>query len=392
MNNIAGTTKTTKRRSKIETSRSSAGPAGTAGLALLVVLVLLAASCGFGAEEAVQAANAGAPETTLKSSLPLEPAPAPVATPEPVAEIDPIAANRPAIAPFSLSSGPITVTATICEVPDYEMAYDSEADGFATAGDRLFVGSEAGVIGFSVALSSGCVLSPDTSLGEGGFLTTEPDYDSLSGNASGRLVAGGIFGALVFDTNNGTFFECEASGRPALSADGATLLAHWPGSEEVDSYTLSDGSCSAGDPVRFGTQFVSTIAMAQNEVLVGASDGDGLDYLASFAGPTGSESTAAQWQVGSREPGDPAWIASVLGISPCGQYTCLTEWFGSLLVVDSAGTLLAAFDIEDELGVDSLGPLGVGLDGSVYLMANSSVETDDGNYTYYHWIVRLEVN
>ncbi len=296
---------------------------------------------------------------------------------------------RPVIAPELMAAGPIQFNPVVCEITGFDLVGFSSQGDMATAGDRVFFAGSHGLVALTPDATSvpggPCSLSADESMGPGGIMSEDDDYDRLSGNSEGRLLASGIFGTFVYDTHLNQRFECDdMSGNVAISSDGSTGYAYWVG-EEVERWTLTDSICNPIDVVTYGGfDSVSSVFSLGEALFVSGRDTDGTNTLTAYQGD------APAWTLGSDDPSDPDWWANVEGVAPCGGNLCVTEWFGTFNVVDPSGQIVAQFDGDSAMGTWSITSLGVGSDGSLYLLAGDSVEHEFDGTTYFNWIIRLD--
>ncbi len=355
-------------------------------LALCAATSLVAAACGGGSNEPDAAP---APETTAAPTTEAPPTTAaPTTTGAPVTEppvTEPPAPVRPVLDPQVMNAGPISVTPVVCEM-DIDFTSGRASEGLAVAGERIVVGSSLGVYAFQASDGPDCVLTTDTDMVAGGLLIDDDSHQSVSGTANGRLLATGLFDSVVFDTNEGFSYDCDLGGRAEISPGGDLAYGHWPGRETIEVWSLDASVCSQGEDVDVGTQFVGTIDAQDNGlVYVGAADGDGLDYVAAF--DTGFQQ---QWQAGSNESGALDSWASVLDVTACGPYTCLLEWFGTLVILDEAGEVIGVLDIDEALGTRSADQLVAFDDDTLYVLASNSDTDVNDESVYFDYVIRLD--
>lgn len=367
-------------------------------IALLGASVLCMAACGSGSESTGELSSEAVAETTTSAAAAAQ-APDTQADEEPSEEAgedepandegepaDTSAATRPAMTLTTLTAGPITVTPTECRVDGAALEGPSGAESMAFAGERLFIANDAGVLAFSVS-GPDCLLTLDTAMGSNGVMTEDDNLDSLSGNANGRLVASGVLGSMVYDTNEGFSYECDMTGYPSLSPDGATALSNFPGRDALEQWSLTDTNCDQTGEVTFdGMPDVKFAAYDGDGFLVGGSNAEEIVVVSRFQGG------AAQWTAGSDDIGADDWWGWVHGMAPCGNFTCMIDTnTNALALIGADGTVAAAFEFEDLVGLRGwIEPIVVGPDGAVYVLHDEAVDVDE-NRTYFASVVRLDV-
>lgn len=296
--------------------------------------------------------------------------------------------ERPVLTMTPQSAGPITVTPSLCAFEGYDLAGPRSADSFAFAGDRAFIAHE-GVRAFTVTGEEDCVLALDTSLGDAGVLSDNDQLSSLSGAPTGRLVASGVLGSTVFDTDAGLSYDCGSmTGTVAVSADGAEALMNFPGREAVERWELTDTICNEVGSLTFAeVPVVRFLAFEGDALLVGGTDVDETTTGARFEGGS------LQWQVGNPEIGAPDWFGWVHGMAPCGPFTCLIDTnTDKIAVIDGSAGVVAAFNFSDLVGARGwIEPILLGPDGASYVLLNQAVDDDEGERTNFGSVIRLEV-
>ncbi|MGH1503525.1 MAG: hypothetical protein ACRBI6_08210 [Acidimicrobiales bacterium] len=376
-------------------------------LAALFASTLLIAACGSSdassdgaGEDDTTVLTNEAPESTTTTEAPADEAPA--ASEDDADEMadegaDDMAddgavaspAVRPEIVTAPLSAGPLTVTPTHCVVEGTELvSTDSSASSIAFAGERMFAATAAGILAFTVDTASGCTLSLDTEIGDAGVLHPD-EFDSLSGTADGRLVAGNVFGMTVFDIEPGYSYECDGpNGRVSISPDGTQAVGVFATSPP-ELWTLNDTICTNQGELSFDQLGdIRFIAFDGADYLIGAKGLDDVTYGTRYNG------TTEAWRVGTDEIGAPAWFGWVHGMAPCGAYTCIvdTNTF-QLAVVGADGNLAAGFDFDEAIGLRGwLEPIIEGPDGGNYVLIGTTYDDEaTDERTYFGEIIRLDV-
>ncbi len=375
--------------------------------ALLLALALAASACGGGSD----ADGAGEDDSTVLTNVAPEPVEETTTTEaaddttddtaddtaddtgddagtdeEAAAASEPV---RPEIVTAPLSAGPLTVTPTHCTVEGTELiSSDGSASSIAFAGDRLFAATAEGILAFTVDTSAGCALTLDPTVGDAGVLHPD-EFDSVAGNADGRLVAGNVFGLTVFDVEPGFSYECDGpNGQVSVSPDGTQAVGVFATSAP-ELWSLTDTICTFESELAFDQLAdVKFIAFDGADYLVGGEGLDEVVYGTRYSG------TTEAWRVGTEEIGAPAWFGWIHGMAPCGAYTCIvdTNTF-QLALVDGSGTLAAGFDFDDAVGVRGwLEPIIQGPDGGNYVLVSTTYDDEaTGERTYFGEIVRLDV-
>lgn len=356
-------------------------------IALFGASALCVAACGSGDEGTGELSSQAEPaaETTTTAAAAAAAAAEESAAPaeEPVAPPP----ARPAMTLTPLTAGPITVTPTECQVKGAALEGPGGAESMAFAGERLFIANEAGVLAFSVS-GPDCVLTLDTAMGTNGVMIDDDSFQDLSGNANGRLVAGGVFGSMVYDTVEGFSYECDMTGYPSLSPDGTAALSNFPGRGALEQWSLTDTNCDQTGEVTFdGMPDVKFVAFDGDGFLVGGSNAEEVVVVSRYQGG------AAQWTAGSDEIGADDWWGWVHGMAPCGNYTCMIDTnTNALALIGADGVVAAAFEFEDLVGLRGwIEPMVVGPDGAVYVLHDEAFDDDDDVRTYFTSVVRLEV-
>lgn len=309
--------------------------------------------------------------------------------PEEVEEVEePAEVERPALTMDPQSAGPITVTPTECVFEGYDLVGPRSANDFAFAGERAFISHE-GVRAFTLSGGDDCVFTLDTELGDAGVLSDNDNLRSLSGSPDGRLVASGVTGSMVFDTNEGLSYECGSmTGEVALSPDGSEALMNFPGREAVERWELTDTICNEVGSLSFDEiPVVRFLNFDGSALLVGGDDVNEVKTGARFEGGS------MQWQVGNDETGAPDWFGWVHGMAPCGPFTCLIDTnTDKIAIIDGAAGVVAAFNFSDLVGIRGwIEPILIGPDGANYVLYNKAVDDEDGERTNFGSVIRLEV-
>lgn len=304
----------------------------------------------------------------------------------PIEVLHPEAMPVPVLQP--LNAGPIQFVPTLCEVNGVDMfSFDGIKD-FVSAGDRFFFSGDFGVVALVQDEGSGpggaCSLTADESMGPGGVMLNENAYDRLSSTPEGRVVVSGVFGSYVFDTHLNQSFVCDAmGGEVRISGDGATGYSTWV-SPEVEVWAISDSICTQGETVEYPDleQIVGMATIGQDVFIDGRFDGG--------TAVTKFSNGAPQWTLGDGEPSEPDWWGPIEGVVPCGDDVCLTEFFGTLNVIDPNGVLVANFDGADATGTRGFYDIAAGSDGATYVVAADLFDHEFDGRTWFNWIIRLD--
>lgn len=368
--------------------------------AAFIASLLALSACGSGDDPAVAPPADNEPEPV--EEVEQDPEPAGEEAPEEIEEEpteaeeaeeveeaeEPEAVERPALTMAPQSAGPITVTPTECAFEGYDLMGPRRAEGFAFAGERAFIAHQ-GVRAFTVSGGEDCVFALDTELGDAGALSDNDQLSSLSGSPTGRLVASGVLGSTVFDTDAGLSYDCGSmTGTVALSADGSEALMNFPGREAVERWELTDTICNEVGSLTFAeVPVVRFLAFDGSALLVGGTDVDETTTGARFEGGS------LQWQVGNPQAGAPDWFGWVHGMAPCGPFTCLIDTnTDKIAVIDGDAGVVAAFNFSDLVGSRGwIEPILLGPDGASYVLLNQAVDDDEGERTNFGSVIRLEV-
>ena len=301
---------------------------------------------------------------------------------------DGLSALRPILTATPATAGPITVTPSVCTVNGVDLSGPSGVESLAFAGERAFVSNELGVLAFAFTGGPDCSLTLDTGLGTDGVMTDDDSLSSLSGNAAGRLVASGVLGSMVYDTNEGFSYECTMTGYPTLSDDGTRVLSNFPGREALEEWELTDTICNEVGEVAFPELLdIKFVGFDGSDLLVGGENTAEVVTVSRYQGGT------PVWQAGTEEIGAPGWFGWVHGVAPCGPFTCMIDTnTDKLALIDDGGAVVAAFEFSELVGGDRgwIEPLLQGPDGAAYVLLDSSVDVDDER-TYFGTVVRLDV-
>lgn len=226
-----------------------------------------------------------------------------------------------------------------------------------STGEHLWVAdADANILRFVIeANDTSCVLRLDTGFGEDGVFDAPRDIETLSADASGRLVASsGIFESYVFEPGaNAPTATCGDAGHGFLTQHPTAgyALGRFVG-RDIREVTLSGAVCSGAAwthaPVFSNVQ---AIGFAHGLTLVGG--------LGDEESPTGRATqllavrdTAAAWRQGA--VGDPfasdaySWIHQ---IEACGVDICVLDAHARALhVVGRGGEHLGRIELAELLG------------------------------------------
>jgi len=299
------------------------------------------------AAEAAEAVEAAA-ETTEEATE--EP-------PEPTWE-EKIAASAPLTpTPAPQTQGDITLTAVACTTEGHAFLHDSNMRIFQDIvhiGDHLYIVNHAGhVLRFGMNLADGCVLTLDTTWGEGGALELPREAKSISRLSDTRLVAStGVFGSYVVNTENGEVaYTCDTrpQGYVRVSPNGDFGLGSFV-SAEIARLTFTDSGCSA-EVWEHNTPLagVNFIGFAGDLILAGGrleEEHDGRQPTNVVAFNAAGEEVWRQGNLTSASADDGyGWVH---GLDPCSQGICVIDSnFRSLHILDLEGNHLGKFNLSN---------------------------------------------
>ena len=298
--------------------------------------------------------------------------------------------ERTPLTPTSLSAGPITVNASVCAIDGVETGEGSaDVDDFDVIATHVFLPVETGVAALTYTSGADCVMSLDTTVGDGGILTTEDSPESVAASSTGRVAVSSLFGLTVFDVTNGQSYECsDPTGDVDIKDDGTEIVSFWSGSP-IERYTLSDTTCTPVGEVALPSEFVdwNYVAYDGSDLFIGADDSAGTVFASRVAGD------AVQWKVGNADSGAQGWLGWVHGLAPCGAGYCVVDTnTDKLIVLDANGTIRAEFAVSELVGKRLFYyQLRPATDGSVYLLATDSLDDGAGGRYQVIEIVRIEV-
>ncbi len=369
-------------------------------LALIGAASLAMAACGSGSDSGGDLSSEAAPSTSEATATTAAEAPTtevdedtaedePEDEPETEeeAEPEPMAVREP-LTLATVSAGPISVTPTVCTVEGAELQGASGAESIAFAGDHLFVANDAGVLAFAFSGGADCTLTLDTTKGAAGVMTPDDHLDSLAGTPDGRLVASGVLGTMVYDIEPGFSYECDMTGYVSVSPDGTTAITNFPGRDAVEVWNLTDTNCDETGSMTFdGIPDVKFVTYDGADFLVGGSNAEETVVVSRYRGG------APVWTAGSDDTGADDWWGWVHGMAPCGRFTCMIDTnTNALALVDDAGTVAAAFEFSDLIGIRGwIEPIVVGPDGAAYVLFDDAVDDENDVRTNFASIVRLEI-
>jgi hypothetical protein len=353
---------------------------------LLVVVPLALAACGGSGDDSAET-TAVAPAVTESPSN----TDAPVSTePTDTTMAVPPREERTPLTPTVLSAGPITVTATACTVDGVETGDGSaDVDDFDLNASHVFLPVETGVAALTYTLGSDCALSLDSSVGDGGILTTADTPESVAASSTGRVAVSSLFGLTVFDLTNGQSYECsDPTGDVDIKDDGSEILSFWSGSP-IERYSLSDTTCASVGELALPADFVDWkyAAYDGSDLFLGAEDAAGTTFASRVA------NDAVQWKVGNPESGSQGWIGWVHGMSRCGAGFCVIDTnTDKLMVLDANGAIRAEFAVSELIGSRLFYyQMRPAADGSVYVLATDSLDDGAGGRYQAIEIFRVEV-
>lgn len=298
--------------------------------------------------------------------------------------------ERTPLVPTSLTAGPITVNASACAIDGVETGEGSaDVDDFDVISTHVFLPVETGVAALTYTPGADCTMTLDTTVGDGGILTTEDNPESVAASSTGRVAVSSLFGLTVFDLTNGQSYECsDPTGDVDIKDDGTEIVSFWSGSA-IERYSLSDTTCTLVGDVTLPADFVdwNYVAYDGGDLLLGADDSAGTVFASRVVGD------AVQWKVGNADSGAQGWLGWVHGMAPCGAGYCVVDTnTDKLMILDANGIIRTEFAISELIGKRLFSyQLRPATDGSVYLLATDSLDDGAGGRYQVIEIVRIEV-
>ena len=354
--------------------------------ALLITIPLVLAACGGSSDDADAPATTEGASTTEPTT-----SDAPASTdPSDTTIAVPPREERSPLSPSTLTAGPITVTASACEIDGVETGDGSaDVDDFDLTASHVFLPLENGVAALSYTSGPECAMSLDAAIGDGGILSTEYAPEGVAASSTGRVAVPTLFGLTVFDLVAGQSYECgDPTGDVDIKDDGTEILSYWSGSP-IERYSLSDTTCTFVGELALPSDFVDWkyVAYDGSDVFLGAEDSAGTTFASRVA------NDAVQWKVGNPDVGTQGWFGWVHGMSPCGTGYCVIDTnTDKLSVLDTAGTIRAEFAVSELIGSRLFYyQMRPAPDGSVYVLATDSLDDGTGGRYQVIEIVRFEV-
>ena len=298
--------------------------------------------------------------------------------------------ERTPLAPTSLTAGPITVNASVCTIDGVETGEGSaDVDDFDLTTTHVFLPVETGVAALTYTPGSTCSMALDTTVGDGGILTTENSPESVAASSTGRVAVSSLFGLTVFDVTNGQSYECsDPTGDVDIKDDGTEVVSFWSGSP-IQRHSLSDTTCTFAGDVVLPADFVdwNYVAYDGGDLLIGADDSAGTVFASRVTGDS------VRWKVGNAESGAQGWLGWVHGMAPCGVGYCVVDTnTDKLIVLDTDGNSRAEFAASELIGSRLFYyQLRPATDGSIYLLATDSLDDGVGGRYQVIEIIRIEV-
>ena len=265
-------------------------------------------------------------------------------------------------APAQQTGGTVTVTASVCRLDGPPIIGDDSflsigPSAWATDGSLYLLDNEAKVRRYTVTPGADCVLTMDTTLGEGGRLTLGEGM----GGAPKGIVADGQGHIYVSSSMRGTHritgttvdYHCETMGDLSVSPNGRDGFAKWI--DTVKRVTFTDTGCTVADwtPTDMFERIDSVSFLDARRILVGGhAAASSSPHLVRIFDVNGRPSGPA-FGDSSDSMNAPDHFCHVHGAVACGDNLCVMDGnCRALRIFDQRNAIIGKIDLSRLVGVD----------------------------------------